>query len=326
MEKPLISVIVPVYKVEKYLDRCVESIVNQTYENLEIILVDDGSPDNCPQMCDAWAEKDSRIKVIHKENGGVSSARNIGLDSATGEYIGFVDSDDYIEPEMYEMLMNALVEHYADIAVCNNTHVDENNKRIDNDAGYQFDTFENENVMRSFLHGDHYDITSICNKCYLRKVINDLRFDSNITVGEDVLYNYCGFKSANRIVVVENYLYNYTFRSASAMRSGNPDVFSRWKIIKRIADLEKNSVNYSIAIAKYASELSCVARELIRSKNDKLINMCYPEIVAGVKESFAEFKKFKDEINKKVFASLKMMYKTPELFLAMMKAYYKLRG
>ena len=98
MNKPLVSVIVPVYKVEDYLDKCVKSIVAQTYENLEIILVDDGSPDNCPSMCDSWAQKDSRIKVIHKENGGVSSARNSALDAAAGDYICFVDSDDFIEP------------------------------------------------------------------------------------------------------------------------------------------------------------------------------------------------------------------------------------
>ena len=104
--KALISIIIPVYKVEEYLDECVKSIINQTYKNLEIILVDDGSPDRCPQMCDEWAKKDSRIRVIHKQNGGLSSARNAGLDIATGEYIGFVDSDDYIDHQMFEKLMN----------------------------------------------------------------------------------------------------------------------------------------------------------------------------------------------------------------------------
>ena len=89
---PLVSIIVPVYNVEEYLDECVESLVNQTYPDIEIILVDDGSPDNCPKMCDDWAKRDSRIKVIHKENGGAASARNIGFDNATGEYIGFVDT------------------------------------------------------------------------------------------------------------------------------------------------------------------------------------------------------------------------------------------
>ena len=114
----LISVIVPVYKVEKFLDRCIGSIVNQTYRNLEIILVDDGSPDNCGAMCDAWAEKDSRIKVIHKQNGGLSDARNAGMAIATGNYIGFVDSDDYIAPNMYQLLYEHIISNECDIAAC----------------------------------------------------------------------------------------------------------------------------------------------------------------------------------------------------------------
>ena len=103
MEKEeLISVIVPVYKVEKYLDKCVKSIVNQTYKNLEIILIDDGSPDMCPIICDRWAASDSRIKVIHKVNSGIADVRNVGIQEASGQYIGFVDSDDYISPIMHK--------------------------------------------------------------------------------------------------------------------------------------------------------------------------------------------------------------------------------
>ena len=107
---PLISVIVPVYKVEQYLDECVQSIRKQTYTNLEIILVDDGSPDRCPEMCDDYAKQDSRIKVIHKNNGGLSSARNAGLEVMSGDYFGFVDSDDYIENQMYEILLKHIDE------------------------------------------------------------------------------------------------------------------------------------------------------------------------------------------------------------------------
>lgn len=114
----LISVIVPVYNVEKYLPKCLDSIVNQTYRNLEIILVDDGSPDNCGTICDEYAKRDNRIRVIHKENGGASSTRNAGLDVALGEYIGFVDSDDMIHPEMYELLLNALRGSEKKIACC----------------------------------------------------------------------------------------------------------------------------------------------------------------------------------------------------------------
>ena len=119
MEKqPLISVIVPVYNVENYLPRCLDSIINQTYTNLEILLVDDGATDNSGKLCDEYAQKDNRIRVFHKENGGVSSARNMGLDNATGEYIAFVDSDDYIDKCMYEIMLNSSVQNNADIVVC----------------------------------------------------------------------------------------------------------------------------------------------------------------------------------------------------------------
>lgn len=113
-----ISVIVPVYKVEQYLDRCVESLVRQTFPDIEIILVDDGSPDGCPGMCDAWAARDARIRVVHKENAGLGYARNSGMDAAVGRFIGFVDSDDYVEPDMYERLHDAAVRENADLAMC----------------------------------------------------------------------------------------------------------------------------------------------------------------------------------------------------------------
>ena len=120
----LISVIVPVYNTEKYIEKCVMSILNQTYKNLEIILIDDGSTDNSPQICDSLAKKDNRITVIHQPNGGVSSARNIGLDNTHGDYITFVDSDDYIEPNMIEFLSENIGD--TNIAMCGYTSVDEN--------------------------------------------------------------------------------------------------------------------------------------------------------------------------------------------------------
>lgn len=113
---PEISIIVPIYKTESYLERCINSILNQSFTDFELILVDDGSPDSCPQICDAWAKKDKRICVIHKENGGLSSARNAGIYITRGNYIGFVDSDDWIAPDMYEMLYNSATKHNADYA------------------------------------------------------------------------------------------------------------------------------------------------------------------------------------------------------------------
>lgn len=117
--KDKISVIIPVYKVENTLDACIESVVNQTYENLEIILVDDGSPDSCPKKCEEWAEKDSRIVVLHKKNGGLSSARNLGLYNVTGDYVAFVDSDDFLDLTAYEKMLNKMKKDNLDVVLCN---------------------------------------------------------------------------------------------------------------------------------------------------------------------------------------------------------------
>ena len=114
----LVSVVVPIYNVEKYLVQCIQTILYQSYRNLEVILVDDGSPDNCGKICDEFAIKDKRIKVIHKNNGGLSDARNVGIDKAMGEYITFIDSDDYIMPDMIESLMNTIIKERVDIAQC----------------------------------------------------------------------------------------------------------------------------------------------------------------------------------------------------------------
>lgn len=124
VQKDKVSVIIPVYKAEKYLAQCMDSVLGQSYENLEIILVDDGSPDRCPEMCEAYAVKDSRVRVIHQQNGGAAAARNRGLEAATGQFIAFVDSDDYIAPDMYEKLLAALVDSGADISLCDVKYVD----------------------------------------------------------------------------------------------------------------------------------------------------------------------------------------------------------
>lgn len=137
MKEPLISVIVPVYKVEKYLDRCVQSIVSQSYENLEIILVDDGSPDRSGAMCDRWAERDSRIRVIHKLNGGLSDARNAGIRACSGEYVVFVDSDDHIAPRMVELLWQGAREAQTKLAICRVCCLDEQGDRTGEADGLQ---------------------------------------------------------------------------------------------------------------------------------------------------------------------------------------------
>ena len=129
LEQHLITVIIPVYKVEEYLEKCVQAVCRQTYKNLEILLVDDGSPDRCPEMCDAFALQDDRIRVIHKKNGGLSSARNAALDVARGEYIAFVDSDDTVEADMIESLYRGIQKYNCEIAICNH-YVEENGRLV----------------------------------------------------------------------------------------------------------------------------------------------------------------------------------------------------
>lgn len=191
----MISIIIPIYKVEQYLDECVASVVNQTYKDLEIILVDDGSPDSCPQMCDEWAKKDSRIKVVHKKNGGLSSARNAGLAVATGEYIGFVDSDDYVDETMYEDLMRVMMRNEKTMVV--------SSPIIRNASGvftpYKVGTYDYKDCetmsfaeyMKLFL-GMNMDAT-VWNKLYKREFVQTMFREGRNN--EDYLFMYYNVKN-----------------------------------------------------------------------------------------------------------------------------------
>lgn len=174
MEKPLISIIVPVYKVEDYLDECVRSIVNQTYEKIEIILVDDGSPDRCPEICDKWVLKDSRIRVIHKKNEGLSSARNSGLDTAQGSYIGFVDSDDFIHPQMYEKMLGAIEASDKKMAYCSWIRAFPDGTQTKIESCLPKGTMDMREAMDAvFL--DQINV-SVWSKLYHRSIFEHLRF------------------------------------------------------------------------------------------------------------------------------------------------------
>ena len=204
----LISVIVPVYKVEKYLVRCVDSILGQTYSNLEVILVDDGSPDGSGAICDEYAQKDARIRVIHKENGGLSSARNAGIDIATGEYFGFVDSDDWIEPDTYETMLGFARKHDAKMVV---------GGRYDVDADTMEKTIglcpEKEEVIsgiellgRVFLW-DNVD-SSACDKLFHRSLYRQVRYPLGV-VSEDVAMFYLLAELVEHVVLIPKAFYNY---------------------------------------------------------------------------------------------------------------------
>lgn len=213
-ELPLISVVVPVYGVEKYLDTCIRSIVGQTYRNLEILLVDDGSPDSSGAICDAWAAKDSRIRVIHKENAGAGAARNTALDMAQGTLIGMVDSDDYLEPHMYEHLCR-IMEETADIAECAIGMTETDDLPMDDGREFEVSTFSAEEAMLLHIQ-DRLFCQTPPNKLYRRNVIGDIRFPVG-TLIDDEFWTYRVIGNARQLVRSSCCMYAYRQQQNSAM-------------------------------------------------------------------------------------------------------------
>ena len=188
MDEKLVSVIIPAYNIEDYIGRCLDSIISQTYKNLEIIVVDDGSRDHTGEILDNYAKKDRRIKVIHKENGGVSSARNKGIEAAEGDYIGFIDGDDLIESEMYKTLVDLLEEENADIAHCGYQMVFPD--RVDyyhNTGKKKIQT--TEEGLKDLLSGEMIE-PGLVNKLYKKELIKNCRLDETVKINEDLLMNF----------------------------------------------------------------------------------------------------------------------------------------
>lgn len=209
-----ISVIVPIYNVEPYLRRCIDSIINQTYKNLEIILVDDESPDNCGQICDDYAKKDTRIKVIHKKNGGLSDARNVGLEVCTGDFISFVDSDDWIELNTYEIMMKSMNEYNADMVVSNINYVYKDKVESKYSEG-KIRCFNKEEAMKELIK-DGLVQAVVWNKLYKSNLIDNLRFKVR-KLNEDEFFTYKICAKAERIVYIPEALYQYRQREDSIM-------------------------------------------------------------------------------------------------------------
>jgi len=225
---PKLSVIVPIYRGEKYLKRCIDSIVNQTYKNLEIILVDDGSPDKSGEICDEYEKKDRRIRVLHQENKGLSAARNSGIDMSSGDFIGFVDSDDYINERMYEVLLSDCFKFGAEVSVCSmvrfeGTAADIEKKQID-----EIKVFSAHEALIN-LHGrDGYIYAVAVNKLYRRDLFKGLRFPLN-KINEDEFLICKVIDNAKRIVLTEEVLYYYFVNNDSITSDPHylmtPDIF-----------------------------------------------------------------------------------------------------
>ena len=222
----LISVIVPVYNVEKYLNDCIESIISQVYSNLEIILIDDGSLDNSGKICDEYAKKDSRIKVIHKENGGVSSARNIGLDISTGEWIAFIDSDDWIENEYFNELLCTAKNNNAQIVLCGYNRIIGNKKENINTTGSN-NICDNRGFLLNVLNPQTgYGFCHM--KIYKKEIIKNIKFTEGLPVGEDALFNEMIAQNITKSIFLNKQLYNYRVNTSSVVKKYDSDYANKY--------------------------------------------------------------------------------------------------
>lgn len=217
---PLVSIIVPVYGTETYLPACIESLCKQSYSKIQIILVDDQSPDRCPEICDDYAKKDSRINVIHQENKGVSGARNTGVRYATGEYVMFVDSDDELLPNAVELLVMDAIKYKADIVSSNIKTVDNKGRVVDvqEDGSYKF--FQEDEPLLLLLDEDPSSY-SACAKLFKTDFVKDIQFEEGKHMGEDGFYMFCCYIQNPRPRFVQHNIavYQYNIRSGSGSRS-----------------------------------------------------------------------------------------------------------
>lgn len=257
----MISVVVPVYNVEKYIRQCVDSILKQTYTDLEIILVDDGSKDECPYICDQYAQFDSRVKVIHKTNGGLMSAWKEGVYQSKGEYLAFVDSDDWIDADMYERLYEAITKYKADIAICGwireKTGESELEKIYLQESFYDRVRLEKDIFPRIISFGkmfERYVSPNRVTKLFRREILeNNLKYcDERISVGEDMVASFASIFDAQSICVVENFFpYHYRMNEASIMGKPNFDFYNQVILLNnqmRKIIREKGLLNFDVQL------------------------------------------------------------------------------
>ena len=228
---PIISIVVPIYNVEKYLPQCIDSILNQSFKDFELILVDDGSTDNCLKICEDYKKLDKRVIVIHKENGGLSSARNAGIKVSRGKYIAFIDSDDFIHKDMYKVLYNNLKNNNLDISICNYTRVNENSLLNDNESNKlsKISKYNNIEALNELYTDNRLIFTVVWNKLYRRDIFENIVFDYGKSDEDEFIIHKILYKGLN-IGYVDKDLYFYRIREDSITGS----VFN----IKRLDKLE----------------------------------------------------------------------------------------
>lgn len=249
MKQNLISIIIPIYKTEEqHLRRAIESVINQSYHNLEILLVDDGSPDVCGKLCDLYAKKDNRIRVIHKINGGVSSARNHGLKVASGEYILFADSDDELRKNTIEILIQIAKDRDSDITICSCKHKFESTTENENyPIKEKIKTVEQAEAIQNLSYNiqvfEELETTAVWGKLYKKTVIEDLSFNENMNIGEDFVFNYYAICNAKTVTYCSSklYIYNYVETSLMHSKSYSPGLMKSFYELMKFEENQENT-------------------------------------------------------------------------------------
>lgn len=255
---PLISIIVPIYKVEDYLEKCIESILAQSITNFELILIDDGSPDECGKICDSYASKDNRIKVVHKQNEGLSAARNSGLDIAEGDYIGFVDSDDWIHKKMYETLLTLLIDNNADIAQCEFIRTFDEEEAVDNNQKNTIETFNNNESLKNIYNKKAISTVVSWNKLYKKDLFEYIRFPKG-KIHEDEFTTHKLLYKSKKLVYTNKVLYFYRQTPNSIMNSKfnkkRLDILDAMQERLEFAELIQNEMFINETFQKYMYRL-----------------------------------------------------------------------
>ena len=293
IKKPLISVIVPIYNVKKYLSECVRSICSQTYENLEIILVDDGSTDGCGEICDEWKAIDPRIRVIHKSNAGLGEARNSGMKIATGEYYGFVDSDDVISPYMYDYLMKGILEKNVEISACTRVEIKESD-RLDNlvldvsEYKTDYEVFSGRVATKELLQSHRKFKNAVWEKLYKRELFDNIKFKSVYAEDREIMYKL--LYGCDRVSYINIPLYGYRIRDGSIM-------LSNWN------DHKDESV--------YEQDVQCLNFFRVKGDRELMDAAIYWHILLGI-ENYRRLqgqpRKYKDRLKKEMQPYAKILF------------------
>lgn len=272
MKEKIVSIIVPIYNAQKYLNRCIESITNQSYKSIDIVLVNDGSSDNSLKICRHYAQQDSRIKLIDIPNGGVSNARNVGIHNCSGEYVQFVDSDDYIEEEMTLSLVKTMEQNNVDFVVCGFITLN-GQKSEKSTTKSKYNILEKKDIADNAI--DLFNISffnSSCNKLY-KKVLIIKDFDVDFKIGEDMLFNLAYLENIQKVSVINESYYNYILNDASATHIISEDkIFRQIELHNKVKSWFENNMSESTAIIKHLNQ------NIVANLMNLVVGYCYGKI------------------------------------------------